>query len=286
MDRLIAVDWGTTNRRIYVIDEDVVTLTERDALGILAVSPADYPALIETLRMRHGDHPVLLAGMIGSNRGWRDAGYVEAPCGIPELAHALHAAGDRIWIVPGVSWQANGCGDVMRGEEAQLLGAIAAGLAPAHALLCQPGTHCKWAKMNDGQIAHFVTSMPGELFALLRNHSLLSAQLTGDVMEGEAFAEGVEDAKSGNLLARLFGIRAAGVLGLRRDADAASYASGLLIGADCAAHAAGRAVHLLADEKLGPLYARAIEQCGGTVVMIDSHAAFAAGANRIWELAR
>jgi 2-dehydro-3-deoxygalactonokinase len=84
----------------------------------------------------------------------------------------------------------------------------------------------------------------------------------------------------------LFGIRAAGLLGLRDDADASSYASGLLIGADCAAHAAGRTVYLLADEKLGALYARAIEQCGGAVVMVDSDAAFAAGATRIWELRR
>jgi 2-dehydro-3-deoxygalactonokinase len=286
MGQLIAVDWGTTNRRTYVIDDGVVTHTERDALGILAVTSNDYPALIETLRSRHGDHPVLLAGMVGSNRGWHDAGYVAAPCGLGEVARALHAAGDRIWIVPGISRREGRRGDVMRGEEVQLLGAAAAGMTPSRALLCQPGTHCKWAEIDEGQIEHFTTAMPGELFALLRGHSLLAAQLVGEAANGDAFDEGVEDARSGDLLARLFGVRAAGLLGLRDEADATSYASGLLIGADCAARAAGRIVHLLADEKLGPLYARAIEQCGGAVVMVDSHAAFAAGAVKIWELAQ
>lgn len=285
-DRIIAVDWGTTNRRIYVIDDGVVTLNERDGLGILAVPPDDYSALINALRIRNGNHPVLLVGMVGSNRGWHDAGYVAAPCGLYDIADALFDAGDRIWIAPGVSCRADRRGDVMRGEEMQLLGAVAAGMAPSHALLCQPGTHCKWVEMGEGKINHFVTAMPGELFALLRSHSLLSAQLACEVTCGDVFGEGVEDARSGDLLARLFGIRAAGLLGLRDDSDASSYASGLLIGADCAAHAAGRTVYLLADEKLGALYARAIEQCGGAVVMVDSDAAFAAGATRIWELRR
>lgn len=284
--RLIAVDWGTTNRRIYVIDDGVVTRKESDGLGILAVPPGDYSALIDTLRTQNGNHPLLLAGMVGSNRGWHDAGYVPAPCGLNDIAGALFEVGDRIWIAPGVSWRADRRGDVMRGEEMQLLGAVAAGLAPSQALLCQPGTHCKWVEIGEGKINHFVTAMTGEVFALLRSHSLLSAQLASEVTCGDVFDEGVEDARSGDLLARLFGIRAAGLLGLRGDADTSSYASGLLIGADCAAHASGRTVYLLADEKLGALYARAIEQCGGTVVMVDSHAAFAAGVMRVWELKR
>ncbi len=286
-DRLIAVDWGTTNRRIHVIDDRVVTLTELDSSGVLSTPRDSYPALIDGLRKRHGDHPVLLAGMVGSDRGWQSADYVAAPCGPRDLAAALCPVGDRVWIVPGVAWRDGKRGDVMRGEEVQLLGAVAAGLAPSEALLCQPGTHCKWARIEGGRIAQFVTTMPGELFALLRTHSLLSGQLTGDgdASDDAAFRDGVADGRAGNLLARLFGIRAAGVLGMRDDTEAASYASGLLIGADCAANAAGRVIYLLADDRLGALYARAIELCGGEVVRIDSHAAFAAGAIHIWELA-
>ena len=70
---------------------------------------------------------------------------------------------------------------------------------------------------------------------------------------------------------------------LRAQADAAAYVSGLLIGADCAAHAGKDIVHLLADPALGALYACAIEQLGGRAVRIDSHAAFIAGATRLWE---
>src|SRR5690606_28813756 len=148
-----------------------------------------------------------------------------------------------------------------RGEEVQLLGAVAAGLTPGDALLCQPGTHCKWAKMIDGRIAAFTTAMTGELFAMLRSHGLLAPQLQGEVTANEAFRDGVEAARRRDLAASLFGIRAAGLLGIRADADAAAYASGLLIGSDVAARLAETPrgpVHILADPALGALYVAAI----------------------------
>jgi 2-dehydro-3-deoxygalactonokinase len=188
--------------------------------------------------------------------------------------------------VPGLSYRDGLHADVMRGEEVQLLGAVAAELVPANALLCQPGTHCKWATVERGRIERFTTAMTGELFALLRTHGVLSRQLGHPVDPGAAFIEGVAEGAKRDLAASLFAIRARGVLGLADDAHAASFASGLLIGADTAARIkAGTTVHILADPALGALYASAIDALGGTSHHIDSQAAFVAGITRIQDLA-
>lgn len=274
----LAVDWGTTNRRIYRIEDGAVVLTGRDDRGVTAVE--DFADEAAAIRARFGDLPMLLAGMVGSNIGWRMAPYVPAPAGVAELAVNLLWIDDRTAIVPGVSTLEGRRPDVMRGEEVQLLGAVAAGLAPGDALLVQPGTHCKWAQMQGGRIAGFTTAMTGELFALLRTHGLLAAQLQGDVTANTAFREGVEDARRRDLAASLFGIRAAKMLGTRDDIDAAAYASGLLIGSDVAARidqAPDVDMFILSGPELGALYAAAIEAHGRTAGLIDSQAAFVAG---------
>lgn len=278
----LAVDWGTTNRRVFLIDGGVVVRTERDDRGVTSVQ--DFAAEAVAIRARFGDLPMLLAGMVGSNIGWRLAPYVAAPAGIAELAAGLLWIDDRTAIVPGISTLVDGRPDVMRGEEVQLLGAVAAGLVPDDSLLVQPGTHCKWVEMRAKRVTNFVTAMTGELFALLRKHGLLAAQLGGEVALGDAFLEGVADGRKQDLAASLFGIRAARMLGVRDDADAASYASGLLIGTDVAARLAGAShdsVHILADPVLGGLYSAAIQSHGRNTYLIDSHAAFVAGTNQI-----
>jgi 2-dehydro-3-deoxygalactonokinase len=283
-ENFLAVDWGTTNRRVYRIEGGTVAASERDGRGVKAIAAGDWPAEIAAIRARMGDLPVLLAGMVGSSIGWRVAPYAPAPAGLDDLAAALTRIDARTAIVPGVSLVEGRRADVMRGEEVQLVGAVAGGLAPADALLVQPGTHCKWVEMAAGRILSFTTAMTGELFALLRGQSILAAQLTGAVTPGDAFLEGVAEARRGDLAASLFGIRAAGLLGLRDDGDAAAFASGVLIGADVAARLAASGhdeVHLLADPNLGALYAAAIGAHGRAARLVDSEAAFLAGITAI-----
>ncbi|MBB4099177.1 2-dehydro-3-deoxygalactonokinase [Sphingomonas kyeonggiensis] len=272
----LAIDWGTTNRRAFLIEGGQVVRTERDDRGVTSVT--DFAAEAAGIRSRFGDLPMLMAGMVGSNIGWRAAPYVPAPAGVEDLAANLLKIDDRTAIVPGVS--VTGPADVMRGEEVQLLGAVAAGLVPHDALLAQPGTHCKWAEMEGGRIARFTTAMTGELFAMLRKYGLLSSQLTEEVTLGQAFLDGVEEGRKRDLAASLFGIRAAKLLGERPDSDAASFASGLLIGSDVAARlerVGHDEVHILADPVLGGLYSAAVEVHGRRAVRVDSHAAFVAG---------
>jgi 2-dehydro-3-deoxygalactonokinase len=274
----LAVDWGTTNRRVYRIEDGAVASTARDERGVTAVE--DFAGEAAAIRARFGDLPMLLAGMVGSNIGWQPAPYVAAPAGIGELAANLLRIDARTAIVPGVSTLAGGRPDVMRGEEVQLLGAVAAGLVPGDSLLAQPGTHCKWAEMRNGYLVGFTTAMTGELFALLRAHGLLAAQLHGEVTVNAAFHDGLAEGRRRDLAASLFGIRAGRMLGVRDDADAAAYASGLLIGSDVAARleAAPHAeVFILSGPELGNLYIAAIEANGRAARLIDSHAAFVAG---------
>lgn len=281
---LIAIDWGTTNRRLFLLDaRGAVVDTLRDDRGLLAIPPGGFPAEVAAIRAAHGDLPVLCAGMVGSARGWVNVPYLPCPAGLADLAGALHwVEPGRTAIVPGLSDPA---GDVMRGEEVQFLGAFAAGLVPDNALLCQPGTHCKWARIEGGKLSGFATAMTGELFALLKERSLLAEFLTGEVRDGEAFRDGVRAGLSGRLTSHLFGVRASALLGQRAAEDSAAYASGLLIGHDVAGEGLqpGEEVHILADPHLGALYAAAVTIAGGIPVSLDSHAAFVAGIGQIWK---
>jgi 2-dehydro-3-deoxygalactonokinase len=282
----IAVDWGTTNRRAYRLDGSGYCVEEfDDDKGALAVSGGGFPAAIAEIRERLGDYPLLLAGMIGSNRGWQDAGYVSAPAGIDELVAALVWPGDREAIVPGVSYLKNDRADVMRGEEVQLLGGVAAGLIDPDGLVCHPGTHNKWVTMRGGKINGFRTVMTGELFSLLKEHSILSDLLQGEVEPNDVFKEAARYAIYNEALpADLFSVRARVILGQARKEDAASYASGLLIGSDVRIGLSlptGAQVTAVGRPDLTKLYAAAIGEASRDAVELAGEQCFLAGAQEI-----
>ena len=145
--------------------------------------------------------------------------------------------------MPGVRWSDDATVDVMRGEEAQIVGALAArGLDDA--VLCLPGTHAKWARAAGGRIVRFRTYMTGEVFAVLRQHSILGRLMHDDVDDDAAFDRGVaRAAEAGGLLHHLFSARTAGLFDRIAEPRLASYLSGLLIGDEIASalgHRAGR----------------------------------------------
>ncbi|HEY1143677.1 MAG TPA: 2-dehydro-3-deoxygalactonokinase [Sphingomicrobium sp.] len=289
-DGFITADWGTTNRRAYLIDDAGACVDEfEDDQGILSVSQGGFGAAVAQIRQRLGDKPLLLAGMVGSNRGWVEAPYVPCPAGIEELARALQwPEKGRTAIVPGVSFVDPDEADVMRGEEVQLLGALAAGLVSPDALVCHPGTHNKWAQLENGRIARFITVMTGELFNLLKGHSILADLLSGPVAPGDAFDRGVRRGLEDDCLtAELFKIRARVLLGKAQREDAASYGSGLLIGTDVRtglARSGGSGVVVMGRPELTRLYAEALRQADRQPREVDGEQAFLAGAKRIVEL--
>lgn len=287
-DGFIAVDWGTTNRRAYRLDGKGKCVAEfEDSSGVLAVPAGGFDAAVGEIRQRLGDFPLLLAGMIGSNRGWVEAKYVPCPAGADDLARALAWPGEREAIVPGVCYLADGRADVMRGEEVQLVGAVAAGEIPEDALVCHPGTHNKWVTVKSGRIAAFRTVMTGELYSLLKTHSILADLLERDALPDDAFRRGARHSLANpDLPAELFAVRARVLLGQAPAAEAASYTSGVLIGTDVRiglADAAPGEVLVMGRPELTRLYAAAIEEAGRRAIELDGEQSFVSGARRIAE---
>lgn len=238
--RAVGVDWGTTHRRACALAADGRCVEAvSDAQGMLAARGRFEAALGELLGAfgpLAAAAPVVLSGMVGSAQGWVDAGYLELPLPLASLRERLvpvPSARAGVVIVPGVIGRGGTQLDVMRGEEAQLLGAVALGHADGWFVL--PGTHSKWVRVESGAIVDFATYMTGELFALLSRHGTLAAAMeeggAGSHRAG-AFDEGLNAAADGALSNLLFGVRARVVGGAMAAGDAPSYLSGLLIGAE------------------------------------------------------
>ncbi|HUE79978.1 MAG TPA: 2-dehydro-3-deoxygalactonokinase [Sphingomicrobium sp.] len=282
----IAVDWGTTNRRAYRIDRDGRGDEFEDSNGVLSVPKNGFDGAVAEIRARLGERPLLLAGMIGSNRGWIEAPYVGCPAAIDDLVRGLAWADEDTAIVPGVSLDDGARADVMRGEEVQLIGAVAAQMIPPDCLVCHPGTHNKWVEMAGGRIAAFRTVMTGELFNLLKEHSILADLLDRDAEPGEPFEAGVRRGlESDDLQAELFSVRARVLLGKSAREDAAPYTSGLLIGGDVRIGLGSPAapVVVMGRPELTELYAAALAIAGREAVELDGEQCFLAGAKQIAE---
>lgn len=284
----IAIDWGTSNARFALVGDDGSMLEERHGEGVAKIDGAKAmeTACFERIDgwiQANGNLPVLMAGMVGSNIGWRETTYVETPASgqaIVASANLFEARGVKFVILPGVrtSRQGSGLPDLMRGEETQILGAAKDGL------ICLPGTHSKWALVSDGVIEAFHTAQTGELLDLLGKHSiLLNPQRSPAAEVGPAFREGVKVALAGNLgiESLLFTVRSRQVVGDLAAADADSYLAGLLIGAELhsalALHGDAAHVQLIGSPVLTTLYAAALDSAGKISSQIGGQAACLAG---------
>jgi 2-dehydro-3-deoxygalactonokinase len=278
---LIAVDWGTSNFRAFQLDADGTILSRRSSSrGILQVEGGQFA---EALRaeigawLAQGETRILLCGMIGSRQGWVEAKYLPCPAGIFDLANAVTQipfTGADVRLIPGVSdYDPNGIPEVMRGEETQAASLLE--LSANDSLVCFPGTHSKWIHLSDHKIASFTTSMTGEIYAAVRNHTILGRTMTtNSAVDQAAFLQGVARSEnSGGLLHHLFGVRTLTLMNQLTEASA-SYLSGLLIGHEVrAAMPHARPVHLVGAAPLCSLYAQAIAACGGSATVEEDDAA-------------
>jgi len=268
---MIAVDWGTSSLRAYRLDAAGRVLDQRrDARGILACDGRFAEVLAELVGEWQGD--IVLCGMIGSRNGWIELPYLPCPADAAALAGAMRRhqdpllPGRDLWFVPGLDCRADaGVPDVMRGEETQLVG-LAAVLGAGRHLVCLPGTHSKWAWLEHGRIVDFATVMTGELYAVLRTHSLLGRLMTDDghAFDAEAFALGIDrSGEAGGLAHQLFGTRTLALFDRLPGEALASYLSGLLIG-DEIRHRAPlpTQAHLVGSAALTSRYAYALGHLG------------------------
>ncbi|OJU11982.1 MAG: hypothetical protein BGN86_13610 [Caulobacterales bacterium 68-7] len=288
MGSALLCDWGTTNLRAWRYDPVAgVTLARDFPMGIAVIGReapqwfADHvrPAMdAETL-------PALLCGMVGADLGWGGAGYHPCPASVSDLAGGLASVsreGPPVRIIPGLTCRRpDGGPDVMRGEETQILGWLAADndRSLGARRLCLPGTHSKWATLENGRVTGFTTYMTGELHSLLMRHSILRSEAPAD--DEAAFDAGLEAAGDGGALAAsLFSTRARVAVGEADVGQNPAFVSGVLIGAEVAAvlaEAPTRAVDLIGAPSLCRWYGRALARHGVSAQVHDGADASLAG---------
>ena len=270
------VDWGTTNARSYRIGADYRVTDKRDtAVGIMNVADRNFAGAFDKLTRGWGDPSTaraLLSGMVGSRNGWVEAPYASCPASLADVARAVvpHPEHSRIAFVPGLNC-VNPAGrfDVMRGEEVQVFGALSLGQG-GDRVLCLPGTHSKWVSCRDDAILTFATSMTGEAFDILRQHSILKLSMEPDAspgLDGDSFDRGVAAARfAGGLLDSRFGVRALDLSGDARPESMRDFLSGLLIGSEIDAmrnmFSAAGGVTVVGNANLNTRYIRALQGSG------------------------
>jgi 2-dehydro-3-deoxygalactonokinase len=294
---LIALDWGTSSLRAYLFDAAGQVLATRSSpAGIMnlprSAEQGGFDAAFDDICgqwLKDAPNvPAIAAGMVGSAQGWLEAPYVDAPANADALVAGIvrvkAACGATLHIVPGVL-QRGELPNVMRGEETQIFGALSedanaanAASSNARALIGLPGTHAKWAVVQAGRIERFHTFMTGEVFAALREHTILGrTMVTPDRPDAEAFLHGVNIAREkgqAGVLATIFSARSLGLTGQLPGQKQPDYLSGLLIGHELAGldavlaqqqdSLAGQSLRLIGNEALCERYRLALAQFGCT----------------------
>lgn len=286
----VAVDWGTSRLRLWVLDgEGTILAVSRSDEGLEGVRQTGFAATLEAhlseLQIMP-DIPVVICGMAGSRQGWLEAPYIQTPAPLSAIAAgARRVEGNArdIRILPGLSQNLVSNPQVMRGEETKLLGLA---LDKKRHLVCMPGTHSKWVDVSNGIVTGFTTFLTGELFALFCTQSILRHSV-GDAayfpVDHPSFVEACQSMiDAPQLLAqKLFSIRAAGLLFDQTPEHSAAALSGLLIGAEVGAakltFGMGTTLTLAATGQLGELYALATTLAGFDRSIVDSEVLVRAG---------
>jgi len=280
---MIAIDWGGSSLRAFRLNTAGVIIDQRRAACGILTGTDQFAHVLQQQIAEWNDPLIVLAGMIGSRQGWVEVPYVECPATLADIAAGMTKIdaptfpNRSLWIVPGVLHRAAtpNAVDVMRGEETQLCGLLQHLNAARH-IACLPGTHSKWAIVEHGRIDCFFTAMTGELFELLRKHSLLARLMTDNTaLDAPAFMQGIDRARqSGGLLHHLFSVRTSGLMGTLQPEQLASYLSGLLIAHELldslwAEQARDCTVHLIGSPALLESYSLAMRHLDITVELHD-----------------
>ena len=290
----ILVDWGTTNLRAYLVNNSGKVLeTRQRPQGIRNVAGGKFAeAITDILEGWDSTCPVLMSGMIGSAQGWHEVPYVKCPSSAKDIAQGLAVIPDnpRFSIVPGLSYQApDGAFDVMRGEEVQIFGALDLS-KQKDGILCLPGTHSKWASVKGGVLEGFSTSMTGEVYSILKTHSILGALMTDGPDDEAAFNKGLaRSGAEGGLLHHLFSTRTEGLFGKVQPDGLPSYMSGILIGHELRNFAHGdlngSPVLLVSEGVLGQRYMSAFEFFEIPAQLVSAEDATVRGLNILQQIA-
>lgn len=284
----IAVDWGTSNLRVWAIaaDGEVIEQANSDK-GMGGLTPDAFePALLELVAPWLRDDratDVIACGMVGARQGWVEAAYGKVPCAPFEEENTIcFMAQDermRIHIIAGL--QQNNPADVMRGEETQIAGLLADD-PEFEGVVCAPGTHTKWVRIEGGKIVHFVTHLTGEVFSLLAEKSVLRHTIGDEGWDEAEFSRAFSAAlgEPEKITAHLFSIRAEALIGDLSPQAARSRLSALLLGLEFVATRddwSGQKTAIIGSDALAKIYQQALLSQGAEPIILDGEALTLAG---------
>lgn len=265
----IAVDWGSSNLRIWAMGADDAVLERITSdQGMLGLSKDQYePVLLGHITpwLEDAVVPVVACGMLGSRQGWIEAPYETVPVRPASQVVSVQTDDPRIDVRVIAGLQQLDPADVMRGEETQIAGYLAQD--PSYSgVLCLPGTHSKWVAVDAGKITSFQTVLTGELFDLLADKSILRHSM--GAWDEASFLQAITQSAQAPeaLLTGLFGVRAAQLL--RGDDTGKARLSGMVIGTELGATKAlwqGKDVVIIGAGELARLYGAALSTLGATV---------------------
>lgn len=264
MKTILCCDWGTTSFRLRLVDQDTYAVQAEflSSTGVAAtfrewkeqseINRFDFyserlkSSISELARksaLNTDNIPVIVSGMASSSIGMEEIPYAELPFSINGSQASVrvfddyNGLGAPLIIVSGVKSNV----DVMRGEEAQLIGLVQLNQVKLEDneeyVFVFPGTHSKHISVKGGVVPDFKTFMTGELFNIVSEHSILKDSVVldnsiklSDPAAKEAFVYGVENSANSSVLHTLFTVRTAQLFGKFDKKYNSFYLSGLLIG--------------------------------------------------------
>ena len=240
MNNWIAIDWGTTNFRAYLMKNDRIIdkVSSRDGMKFVEENNFEDIMIKNISKWISNDenHQILASGMVGAKQGWIEVPYAKAPCdvlkvkiGLPKLKRKKL----KVFIISGIFQEDPE--DVMRGEETQLAGLFQKE-TDFNGSACLPGTHSKWVKIKNNKILHFDTFLTGELFEITKNYSVLKHSLSSHEICDKTLLEGVKTIlENPNTFSnRLFKLRARDLLKNQNPIIGNSLLSGYFLGMELA----------------------------------------------------
>ena len=279
MNKWIAVDWGTSSFRAYLIKNNIVSdrIETKDGMKFINNNSFEktFISLVENWLDDYQTTEVLASGMVGARQGWSEAPYQETPCNLNNIKFILPKINDNriaLKIFSGISQIDQP--DVMRGEETQVAGFFNDN-PNFEGSVCLPGTHSKWIKVKDTNIEKFQTFMTGELFEVISQNTVLMHSVKSNKTDQEELLKSVDLIfKNPSLFGNsLFKLRADDLINSRDKIIYKSRLSGYLLGLELLGsidYWKKSKIALIGNKELNKLYSYVLKDRVSSIVFYES----------------
>lgn len=279
MNKWIAVDWGTSSFRAYLIKNNIVSdrIETKDGMKFINNNSFEktFISLVENWLDDYQTTEVLASGMVGARQGWSEAPYQETPCDLNNIKFISPLINDNriaLKIFSGISQIDQP--DVMRGEETQVAGFFNDN-PDFEGSVCLPGTHSKWIKVKDQNIVKFQTFMTGELFEVISQNTVLMHSVKSNKTDQEELLKSVDLIfKNPSLFGNaLFKLRADDLINSRNKIIYKSRLSGYLLGLELLGsidYWKKSKIALIGNKELNKLYSYVLKDRVSSIVFYEA----------------